>query len=81
VDLWIELCYKILRSKPQYAEGYYRILENLLYSASFRSTVTDCKTFMDTLEKRPMNEQKREIFQRMKYRFSSLGLIGENSKP
>ena len=81
VDLWSELCYKILRSKPQYAEGYYRILENLLYSASFRSTVTDCKTFMDTLEKRPMNEQKREIFQRMKYRFSSLGLIGENNKP
>ncbi len=81
VDLWSELCYKILRSKPQYAEEYYRILENLLYSASFRSTVTDCKTFMDTLEKRPMNEQKREIFQRMKYRFSSLGLIGENNKP
>ena len=46
-----------------------------------KMTLLDCKTFMDTLEKRPMNEQKREIFQRMKYRFSSLGLIGENNKP
>lgn len=76
-DLWESIFHRIMRANPKVSEEYYWILEGLLYSANFRSTVNELQPLLVRTEKRDMSEAKREIFQRMKYLFETHKLTGK----
>ena len=73
--LWKALCRKIMRSDKKISMEYYHILENLLYSDSFRKTVKDADAVMQKVKKRNWGEEKQETLQQLEYLLQSHNLL------
>ena len=73
--LWKAVCRKIMQSDKKISTEYYHILENLLYSESFRKTVKDAGTVIAKVKKKNWGDEKQETLQQLEYLLQSHNLL------
>jgi hypothetical protein len=78
--LWKGLCVLYIRGTEKHAEGYINVLDALMYSKQFRSTITDPEGFLLRLWQKEHNSRHDKRFSMLRTLFRNAGFSDTGSE-